>query len=106
MLLELNFCTCLLELAFDLLSLFLGDTLLNSLGSTVNESLGVAQRKTCDVLHDLDNLELGLTGVLQDHVERRLLGSSGLTGACSGSCNGNSGSSRLNAIVVSLLICF
>ena len=43
MLLELNFSTCFLELAFDLLSLFLGDTLLNSLGSTVNESLGVAQ---------------------------------------------------------------
>ena len=36
MLLELNFSTCFLELAFDLLSLLLGNTLLNGLGSTVN----------------------------------------------------------------------
>ena len=85
MLLELNFCTCLLELAFDLLSLFLGDTLLNSLGSTVNESLSVAQRKTSEVLNDLDNLKFCLTGGLQNHVESRLLGGSSLACASSGS---------------------
>ena len=100
MLLELNFSTCLLELALDLLSLFLGNTLLNGLGSTVNERFSVTQRKTGDVLHDLDNLELGLAGGFQDHVERRFLGSSGLACAGSGSCNGNSGSSRLDAILL------
>ena len=98
MLLKLNFSTSLLELAFDLLSLLLGNTLLNGLGSTVNKCLSIAQRKTCDVLHYLDNLELGLTGSLQDHVESRLLGNSSLACAGSGSCNGNSGSSRFNAI--------
>ena len=98
MLLELNFSTCFLELAFDLLSLLLGNTLLNGLGSTVNECFSIAQRKTCDVLHYLDNLELGLTCGLQNNVERRLLCSSSLACACSGGCNGNSGSSRFNAI--------
>ena len=44
MLLELNFSTCFLELAFDLLSLLLGNTLLNGLGSTVDESLRITQR--------------------------------------------------------------
>ena len=97
MLLELNFSTCFLKLAFDLLSLFLGNTLFNGLGSTVNERLSIAQRKTGKILHDLDNLELGLASALQDNVERRLLCSSSLA-CCSGSCNGNSGSSRLNAI--------
>lgn len=97
MLLELNFSTCFLELAFDLLSLLLGNTLLNGLGSTVNKCLSIAQRKTCDVLHYLDNLELGLTCSLQDNVERRLLGGSSLACACSGSCNGNSGSRTIGA---------
>ena len=100
MLLNLNFSTCFLQLAFDLLSLFFGNTLFHSLGSTVDECFSVTQRKSCDILHDLDNLKFGLTCSLQDYVERRLLCSSSLTGACSGSCNGNSGSSRLNAILL------
>ena len=100
MLLKLNFSTCLLELALDLLSLFLGNTLLNGLRSAVNECLSVTQRKACNLLDNLDNLELGLASALQDHVERRLLGGSGLASACSGGCNGNSGSSRLNAILL------
>ena len=99
MLLELNFCTCLLELAFDLLGLLLGNTLFHGLGSTVYESLCITERETCDILHGLDDLEFSLAGVLQDHVEGRFLGSSGLTGTGSGSCNGNSGSSRFNAMV-------
>ena len=77
MLLELNFCSCLLELALDLLGLLLGNTLLDGLRSTVDESLGVTQRKAGDVLDGLDYLELGLTGVLQNLVERRLLGGGG-----------------------------
>ena len=36
MLLKLNFSTSLLELSLDRLGLFLGDTLLNGLGSTVD----------------------------------------------------------------------
>ena len=100
MLLELNFCTCLLELALDLLGLLLGNTLLDGLRSTVHESLGVTQRKTGDVLDGLDHLELGLACALQDHVERRLLGGSGLTCTSSGSCNGNGGSCRLDAILL------
>ena len=99
MLLELNFCTCLLELALDLLGLLLGNTLLDGLRSTVDESLGVTQRKAGDVLDGLDYLELGLTGVLQNHVERRLLGGSGLACGC-GSCYGNGGSCRLDAILL------
>ena len=66
MLLELNFSTCLLELALDLLSLFFGNALFHGLGSTVNECLGIAQRKTCDLLHGLDDLKFSLAGVLQD----------------------------------------
>ena len=100
MLLELNFSTCLFELAFDLLSLLLGNALLHSLGRTVNESLGITEREAGDILHSLDNLEFGLAGVLQDHIERRFLGGSGLTGTCSGSCDSDSGSSRLNAILL------
>ena len=88
MLLKLNFSTCLLELAFDLLGLLLGNTLLDSLGSAVHESLGVTQRQAGNILHNLDDLELGLACALQDHVERRLLGSGSLACACSGGCNG------------------
>ena len=112
MLLKLNFSTSLLKLSLDRLGLFLGDTLLNGLGSTVDESLRITQRQAGDILNDLDNLELGLAGGLQDHVESRFLGNSSL--ACagsrgwlfllkrpgSGSVNGNSGSSRLNAILL------
>ena len=57
MLLKLNFSTSLLKLSLDRLGLFLGDTLFNSLGSAVNESFSVAQRKTGEVLNDLDNLK-------------------------------------------------
>ena len=99
MLLKLNFSTSLLKLSLDRLGLFLGDTLFNSLGSAVNESFS-AQRKTGEVLNDLDNLKFCLTGGLQNHVESRLLGGSSLACASSGSCNGNSGSSRLNAILL------
>ena len=74
MLLKLNFSTSLLKLSLDRLGLFLGDTLLNGLGSTVDESLRITQRQASDILNDLDNLELGLAGGLQDHVESRLLG--------------------------------
>ena len=98
MLLKLNFSTSLLELSLDRLGLFLGDTLLDGLGSTVDESLRITQRQAGDILNDLDNLEFGLAGSLQDHVESRLLGNSSLACAGSGSCNGNSGSSRFNAI--------
>ena len=98
MLLKLNFSTSLLELSLDRLGLFLGDTLLNGLGSTVDESLRITQRQAGDILNDLDNLELGLAGGLQDHVESRFLGNSSLACAGSGSCNGNSGSSRFNAL--------
>ena len=66
MLLKLNFSTSLLKLSLDRLGLFLGDTLFNSLGSTVNESFSVAQRKTGEVLNDLDNLKFCLTGGLQN----------------------------------------
>ena len=100
MLLKLNFSTSLLKLSLDRLGLFLGDTLFNSLGSAVNESFSVAQRKTGEVLNDLDNLKFCLTGGLQNHVESRLLGGSSLACASSGSCNGNSGSSRLDAILL------
>ena len=104
MLLKLNFSTCLLELALDLLGLLLGNALLDCLRSTVHECLGIAQRKACNLLDYLDNLELGLACALQDYVERRLLGSGGLTCASSGSCYGYSGCGRLNAILL-LLVC-
>ncbi len=100
MLLNLNFSTCLLELSLNLLGLLLGDTLLNGLGSTVNECLCIAQRQAGDILNGLDNLELSLTGVLQDNVERRLLGCSSLACASSGSSNSNSCSSGLNSVLL------
>ena len=84
-LLDFNFSTCLLELALDRLSLLLGDTLLNGLGSTVDQRLGIAQRQTCDLLNDLDHLEFRLTCVFQDDIERRLLGGGSLAGTGCGS---------------------
>ena len=62
MLLKLNFSTSLLKLSLDRLGLFLGDTLLNGLGSTVDESLRITQRQAGDILNDLDNLKFCLTG--------------------------------------------
>ncbi len=105
MLLELNFCTCLLELALDLLGLLLGNTLLDGLRSTVNECLGITQRQAGDILNGLDNLELSLTGVLQDNVERRLLSCSSLACASSGSSNSNSCSSGLNSVLLLEDVC-
>ena len=98
-LLDFNFSTCLLELALDRLSLLLGDTLLNGLGSTVDQRLGIAQRQTCDLLNDLDHLEFRLTCVFQDDIERRLLGGgsfavSGEKGRIALTMNPNSGEIR------------
>jgi len=56
-------------------------TEVNELAQILKEEYGI---KTGDVLHDLDNLKLGLAGGFQDHVERRFLGTGiGLTGGVS-----------------------
>ena len=88
MLLELNFSTCFLELAFDLLSLLLGNTLLNGLGSTVNKSLSFAESETGELTNNLDNLNLVCAYVSKNNVKLCLLLSSGCS-ACCRCCNCN-----------------
>ena len=67
---------------------------------TANHDNPKAFENIFTVTNDLDNLKFCLTGGLQNHVESRLLGGSSLACASSGSCNGNSGSSRFNAILL------
>ena len=90
-LLNLDLCSGFLEGSLELLSLSLGDFLLNSLGSTVNKILGFLKSETESFLDDLDHLKLGLTGAGKDNVELSLLCRScfcGCCGACYCYCSG------------------
>ena len=69
MLLELNFSTCFLELAFDLLSLLLGNTLLNGLGSTVNKCLSIA-----DIVALLQSPAKNVISALQANAGQKIAG--------------------------------
>src|SRR5690606_4002886 len=88
-LLQLDSSALLLELGLDLVCLLLGDSLLDRLGRAIHEILGLLQTEAGDLTHDLDDLNLLLTGSGEDHVELRLL----LSGRCAGgSTRGRTGS--------------
>ena len=93
MLLKLNFSTSLLKLSLDRLGLFLGDTLFNSLGSTVNKSLSFAESETGELTNNLDNLNLVCAYVSKNNVKLCLFLSSGCS-ACCRCCNCNCCSCR------------
>ena len=78
-LLNFNFCASSLELLSDLVSLFLGDTLFESLGSCLNEVLSILKTKAGELTDNLDNVELGSACCLKDNVKLGLL-------LCCGSC--------------------
>ena len=96
-LLNLDLCAGFLEGSLKLLSLGLGDLLLNSLGSTVHKILCFLKSETKGFLDDLDHLELGLTCAGEDHVELSLLCGSSVCG-CGGACYCNSGCCGLDTI--------
>jgi len=105
-LLELYLCSSLFDSLLQVLSLFLGETLLDGSRCTVNEILSLFQTKTTSFLHGLNNLELSSTNLSEDYVERRLLlSSSGSAGSSRTSSNSNSCSGGLDTILV-LQDCF
>ena len=65
-LLNLNLSASLFQLLLDVVSLSLGDLLLDSLGSAINDSLSLLQAQTGDLLNDLDDLHLGSASLSQD----------------------------------------
>ena len=89
-LLNLNLSASLFQLLLDVVSLSLGDLLLDSLGSAINDSLSLLQAQTGDLLNDLDDLHLGSASLSQDDVELGLLFLSGSSSATS-ACRGNRG---------------
>ena len=79
----------------------LGDLLLDSLGSAIDDSLSFLQAQTGDLLHQLDDLHLGSASLSQDDVELGLLFLSGSSSASSsGSSSSNSGNTELFAVSV------
>ena len=92
-LLNLNLSASLFQLLLDVVSLSLGDLLLDSLGSAINDSLSLLQAQTGDLLNDLDDLHLGSASLSQDDVELGLLF---LSGSSSASSSGSSSSNSRN----------
>src|SRR6185312_2514709 len=84
-LLDGDLCANLFHLLGDLLSLFLGDTLFNRLGSLVNHCLRLLQAKTGQFAHYLNNVDLVRPDLCQDCIELSLLlnGSSSRRSFCS-----------------------
>ena len=66
-LLNLNLSASLFQLLLDVVSLSLGDLLLDSLGSAINDSLSLLQAQTGDLLNDLDERIAGLLPHLSPH---------------------------------------
>ena len=88
-LLQLGLGASFLQLGNQLLCIFLGDSFLQGLGAVVNQILSVLQAQAGSGTDNLDDVQLGSTGVLQDDVELGLLlNLSSSTG--SGSGNGSS----------------
>ena len=79
-LLNLNLGAGFLKGGLESLGLCLGNLLLDRCGSAVNEILRFLQTQTELGLDNLDHVELGLTGGLQDDIELSLLGLSGGAG--------------------------
>ena len=84
-LLNLNLCASCLKILSDLVSLFLGNTLLDSLRSGLNEILSILKTKTGDLTSYLDNCELVSASGLENNVELGLLLCCGSC-CCAGSC--------------------
>ena len=72
-LLNLNFAACSSDLLSDLVSLFLGNALFESLGSVVNEVLSFLKTKAGDFTSNLDNSKLLSACRLQNSAFRRNL---------------------------------
>ena len=98
LLLNFNFSASLFELRFDLFCLFLGNAFLDCLRSTVNQIFSLFQTQTGDVFNGFNYLELSLTCVSENNVERGLLSSSGSATFSGSSGNSNSSSSGLNSV--------
>ena len=80
-----------LEILGELLSVFLGDGFLDGLGSVVNQVLGFLQAQAGNGTDDLDDVQLGSTGGLQDDVELGLLFHFDSTGSGTGGDSGSGG---------------
>src|SRR5699024_5569130 len=104
-LLDLDLSADLFQLLLDVLGVSLGSLLLDGLGSAVNDSLGLLQAQTGDLLDDLDDLHLGSAHVGQDDVELGLLLLSGSSSAGSGNrSSSNSRNAELLAVSVDQLL--
>lgn len=68
-LLQFYLCTGILESLLQSLGVSLGQTFLQSAGSTVNEILSLLQTETTSLLNSLNNLELCSTNLSEDYVE-------------------------------------
>ena len=85
-LLDLALGADLFQLSLDSLGVLLGDALLQSLGSSLDSSLGLSQAQTGQLANDLDDLDLLGADLRQDDVELVLL----LNGSSSSSASGGS----------------
>ena len=95
-LLNLNLCASCLKILSDLVSLFLGNTLLDCLRSCLNEVLSVLKSKAGDLTSNLDYCKLVSACCLKYNVKLGLLlnGSCCCTGSCC-NCNGSCGYAEL-----------
>ena len=100
-LLQFYLCTGVLESLLQSLGVSLGQTFLQSAGSTVNEILSLLQTQATSLLHCLNDSELVSTGSLQNNVEAVLLLSSLSSCTASGGTGySNSCSSGLNSVLL------
>ena len=95
---NLNLSAGFLKSSLEGLGLCLGNLLFHRGGSTVNEILRFLQTETELSLHDLDHIELSLSGILEDDVELGLLGLSG-AGGTTFSSDDHSGGCRLDTLL-------
>ena len=79
-----------LQLCNHLLGIFLGNAFLQGLGAVVNQILSVLQAQAGNSADNLDDVQLGSAGILQDDVELGLLLSSLSSSTSSGSSNSSS----------------
>ena len=99
LLLKFNLSTSLFEFSLEGLSVSLGDFLLDSGGSLVDDLLSLFETETGVLLDGLDDLELSGASALEDDVELSLL-CGGSSSTCSGSGYSDSCSGGLNAVLL------
>ena len=78
------------KLSLCSLSIFLGNSFLDSLGSAVNSSLSFSKAETCKLTNNLNNLDLFSANFLKDNVELGLLFFSSCACVSYGTCYCNS----------------